>query len=692
MFDFDNVTREVFWNVGLVWFFYVLSALAIGAFALGAYRNACIWLQGWKEKAVVKVSTALSRAVLDGLLNRRIFKGDYVAGLMHLCIMWGFIVLFIGTVLLTIHNDFIPFLFGLRYLVYSLVLDVAGVVMILGVVVALVRRYVIKVRPMHNLLDDGVVLFLLLGVATTGYALEGLRLAALRPPFDDWSPVGAAFGALFGTGGEVARSWHRIVWWTHAIASLGLVIYVPVSKLFHMFASPANIYLASSEAEPVTVEEREKLVGDFSQTEMISLDACTKCNRCENVCPSYAAGEPLSPRAYVLNMKGFARQKYGFRARFDSRAKEAAAALQVGDIIEDDAGWWCTACKACAEACPVLISPMNIIRETRVSMMADGRKVPPTIRDMLRTMSKHNNPWEASGSKRMRWRKELGAKDFSEGDEAEVCYWISCIASEDSRNQEVVKAFVQVLDHAGIDFGHLGKDEACCGEFVKRLGEDGLFEAIVEGNYATFADFGISRLVTTSPHCFHTMNRDYPPLRRKLNVENAPDLEVKHHTAFIAELIEDGRLTFIRRLDKRVTFHDPCFIGRHNGFYDQPRAVLRAIPGVQLVEMGRSRENSFCCGGGGGRMWLESTADQRMAEIRVKEAASAGAEILVTACPFCMSNLQDAVKTAGYAEALEVKDIAEVVAEALQAPSESPDSSQPGSLAEGKETRPTVAG
>lgn len=415
----------------------------------------------------------------------------------------------------------------------------------------------------------------------------------------------------------------------------------------------------------MTVEEREKLAGDFSQAQMISLDACTKCNRCENACPSYAAGEPLTPRGFVLNMKGYAKQKYGFQARFDEKAREAAAGLQVGDVIENDESWWCTTCRACVEVCPVSIRPMDIIKETRVTMMADGRKVPPTVRDMLRTMSKHNNPWESGGSKRFRWRADLGVKDYSQGDEAEICYWISCIASEDLRNQEVVKAFVHVLNHAGIDFAHLGKEEACCGEFVKRLGEDGLFEAIVEGNYGTFAAFGISSLVTTSPHCFHTMNRDYPPLRSKLNIEDAPDLQARHHTEFIAELIKNGKLTFTGHLERRVTFHDPCYIGRHNGLYDQPREVLRSIPGLQLVEMPRSRENSFCCGGGGGRMWLESTSDERMAEIRVKEAADTGADILVTACPFCMSNLHDAVKTAGYADRMEVKDIAELVAEAL---------------------------
>ncbi len=663
--DLEHVTRQVFWNVSLVWLFYTLSALAVLAFATGAYRNVSIWLKGWTGERLKNVSQSLSRVLTDGALNRKIFRGDFAAGIMHLCIMWGFIVLFIGTVLLTIHNDIVPFLFGYTYLIYSFVLDIAGVVMLTGVVLALVRRYVVKARPMHSLLDDGVILALLVVIGITGFTLEGLRLEALKPTVDDWSPIGALFARFLDSGLGGAKAWHGSLWWLHAALSLALVVYIPLSKLFHMFAAPANIYLSAEEPAVVTLEEREKLVGDFNQAQMVSLDACTKCNRCENACPSRASGEPLSPRGFVLNMKGYAKEKYGFRARFDARAKEAAAASQVGDAIEDDAGWWCTTCRACVEQCPVSISPMDVIRETRVSMMAEGRKVPPTIRDMLRTMSKYNNPWESGGSKRAAWRKNLEAKDFSQGDEAEVCYWISCVASGDVRNQEVAKAFISILRHAGVSFAHLGKEEGCCGEFVKRLGEDGLFEAIVEGNFGVFADFGISKMVTTSPHCYHTMKRDYPPLRDKLRIENAPQLEPKHHTEFIAELIAGGKLTFSRRVEKRVTFHDPCYIGRHNGLYEQPRQILRAIPGVEVVEMERSRENSFCCGGGGGRMWLESTGDERMAELRAREAAKTKADILVTACPFCMSNLHDAVKTAGLADVMEVKDIAELVAEAV---------------------------
>lgn len=648
-----------------MWLFYVLSALAIVGFAIGAYRNVSIWLRGRSEDVLVRLSSGFSRLFLDGLLNRRVFRGDATVGLIHISIMWGFIILFLGTVALTIHHDFFPYLFGWRYLLYSLVLDIAGLVMIVGVVGALLRRYVFRLRPMPSLLDDAFVLVALFIIGITGFAIEGLRLAALRPPLNDWSPIGAAFAA-FLTGDEAqSRLLHGVLWWTHAIAALALVVYIPISKLFHMFASPANIYLAVAEPQVLTIGEREKSGGDFSRTQMVSLDACTKCNRCEIACPSHAIGEPLSPRRFVLEMKRLQKAKHGFRARFAGRRNHTFVGDQFDASFEDSAAWWCTMCMACAETCPVSIRPLDIIRERRVTLMTDGREVPPAIRNMLRTMAKYSNPWEASGSKRMRWRSDLNIKDLSSGDQASLCFWIGCIASEDVRNQEVTKAFIQVLRRANVDFGHLGKEEACCGEFIRRLGEDGLFESIVEGNYATFAAFGVSHIVTASPHCFHTMSREYPLTAQRLQIENAPELQIVHHTSFIADLIRAGRLSFARRLDVRVTFHDPCFIGRHNGLYDAPRTVLRAIPGVELVEMDRARANSFCCGGGGGRMWLESTAQERMAEVRVKEAVRTRAKILVTACPFCLSNLSDAVKTTDCADVIEVRDLAEVVATAL---------------------------
>jgi Fe-S oxidoreductase len=285
-------------------------------------------------------------------------------------------------------------------------------------------------------------------------------------------------------------------------------------------------------------------------------------------------------------------------------------------------------------------------------------------------VGKHGNPWEPGGPRHFAWQKDLEVKDFSKGDTADLCYWIGCLASDDERNHEVAKALVRVLNAAEVDFAILGKEETCCGEFARRLGEDGLYEALVEGNYAVFAEFGITNLLTTSPHCFHTMSREYPLIRDKLKVEGSPVLNVRHHTVLLANLLREGALRLNGRVEKTVAYHDPCYLGRHNGIYDEPREVLRAIPGLRLVELPRSREGSFCCGGGGGRMWLESDVERRISELRAQDAALAKVDVLVTACPYCLSNLVDSMKVAGYSDSIEVRDIAELVAEAIPAETE----------------------
>ncbi|TAK35688.1 MAG: 4Fe-4S dicluster domain-containing protein [Chloroflexota bacterium] len=658
------MTRVVFWNIEATGLFYLLSVIAIAVFLVGFYRVARIWRSGWGERRERNVGRSVKRALLDGLLGRRIFRGDVLGGFAHFSLMWGFVLLFIGTVLLTVHHDIVPFLFGTVYLTYSLVLDIAGAFFIVAALLAAFRRFVLRANHVPNRWDDPMMLALLFLIALTGFVIEGLRLSAISHLGMEWSPVGDLFGAKLG-GLVDLTTFHGVVWWIHALAALGLVAYLPYSKLFHMFAAPTHLYLSTVPPGIVTLEEREGLRGELDRTELVSLDACTRCNRCEVVCPSYAAGEPLSPRALVQSMKSFVRRKYAPERQLLAAEELKTNPPKIEEAVARDECWYCTTCVACAEACPIGISAADIARETRVTLVDGGRRVPKTIRDALNNVGKYGNPWEHNGPKHYAWLKTLEAKDLSQGDEAELCYFVGCLASNDERNQAVARALVKVLNTAGVDFGILGKEESCCGEFARRLGEDGLFEALVEGNYGAFKDLGVSRLVSTSPHCFHTMRNEYPVMAEKLKIEAAPSLEVRHHTTLLADLLRGGALRFNGRIEKTAAYHDPCYLGRHNGIYDDPRAVLRAIPGLRLVEMARSRSGSFCCGGGGGRMWLESDVEHRISELRVQDAAQAGAELLVTACPYCLSNLTDSMKVAGYGDRIEVRDIVELVAEVI---------------------------
>jgi Fe-S oxidoreductase/nitrate reductase gamma subunit len=659
------MTREVFWNIGFhgQLLFYILSGLSILIFAAGTLRLLAVWRSAGRSQRRLDLASGLRRVGIDGLLGRGIFRGDILGGSAHFAMMWGWILLFVGTVLLTVHHDILPFLFGQVYLVYSLVLDLAGAFFIVAILALTFRRFALKTHGVHNRWDDPLYLALLFAIAVTGFLAEGMRLSSSGTVGMEWSPVGDFVATVFGADRLSSASVHVVVWWIHALAALGLVAYLPYSKLFHMVASPVNLALTTSPPPVLTLDEREKLKGPLDTAELVSLDACTRCNRCEWVCPSYAAGEALSPRELVLQTKGFSHRAYAID---HARWRDQYSPASLEEAAQSAGAWWCTTCLACADICPVAISAADIARESRALMIENGSKnVPKSIRDMLNLVSRHGNPWEPRGARHFAWLAKLDVKDFASGDEAPLCLYTNHLSGGDERNHEATAAFVRVLKSAGVDFAVLGKDEPFYGEEVRRVGEDGLFESLVEGCYQTFQDYGVSRVVTMSPHSFHSFQNEYPQLKRKLKLDDAPDIQPSHHATTLAGLLESGALKLSGRVAKRVAYHDPCYLGRHNGIYDDPRKVLGAIPGVELVELTRSRRDSFCCGGGGGRMWLESETETRMSELRARHAGEAGVDVLVTACPYCLSNLADGMKVAGLGDRIEVLDLAELVEMAL---------------------------
>ena len=320
--------------------------------------------------------------------------------------------------------------------------------------------------------------------------------------------------------------------------------------------------------------------------------------------------------------------------------------------------WDCTTCNTCTARCPKDLNPMEIIIGMRSALVESGR-VPSTVKVALQSVFNQGNPLTFARSDRAAWVGDQPVKRFADvGEEADFLYFVGCSPSYDPRIHPTTRTLVEVFDRAGLSFGILGNEEQCCGSEVRRMGEAGLFEMLTEDNLAQFEELGIHRLVTVSPHCYNVFKNDYP--------QNGWKLEVQHYTELVADLIENGKLTFSGRLDKVVTYHDPCYLGKHNGIFDPPRAILRSIPGLELVEMDRSRERSLCCEGGGGRMWLEGTnREEKLAGRRVQEAVETGAQILATACPFCVLTLEEAVKLAGLEERIQVKEIMELVAEVL---------------------------
>ena len=653
--------RPFFWNIPLVWLFYLLSFLALLSLGLGLALHLFRWAAGHRDETYKDLS--LKSLIVDAALGRRIWRDDPLAGLAHLGLMWGFAVLFAGTLLLGVHEYIWPLLQGRLYLIYALVLDLSGLVFLLGVVLAAGRRYVWRKGLMTATFEDALVLALLFGVGLTGFLVEGARLAQNPGPELAWSPAGALLAKLWAEPSPATLACYQALWWLHALLGLGLVGLFVYLKLFHALAAPLNLAWADRPRPVLTIDQREQDLPEFSLGHLVAFDACTQCNRCELACPSTAAREGLSPRDYVLRGRKYARLKYSRLNRLSWYAGRAARLLKQDSFPEPDLAWLCTTCRACAEVCPVLIEPVSIIGHLRTAIVEEGREVPLLLTKALEGVQKYQNPWLKPRPRPAAWTEGLDLKTAGDG-QAEWLYFAGCTVPFDERLVGMVRAGIGLLAGGGADLGALGPDEPCCGDMPRRAGEDGLFEVMVEQNLELFSEMGIRKIVTASPHCAETLKNGYPAMAAALGLE-APDLEVRHYTELAAGLVLEGKIRFSRRVDKRVTFHDPCYLGRHLGIYQAPRDILGRIPGVTMVEMERCREKSFCCGGGGGRMWHEVRGETSMAEIRAQEAARTGAEVLVTACPYCLSMLADAVKTADLQGRLEVMDLMELAALAV---------------------------
>jgi Fe-S oxidoreductase/nitrate reductase gamma subunit len=663
--------REIFWKIDEAWLFYVLAGLALCVFLIGVAAHLSVWLKSVPKGNIAFSGQALKRTMWDVFLGLRVLKGEVLAGVMHSFIFWGFIILTLGTMLLLIHEHLYPILVGKSHLAFELSMEIGGLILLVGVGWALVRRYVQRVSRLEHRAEDAIVPVWLLVVVVSGFVLEGVRLASQQPPWDHWSFAGAWIAGLVSN--STAQSTYPYLWWGHALLSLGFIAVIPFTKLFHVLGAPAAYYLhhsaeGSTEAYPSSLEpleaplnpgetplNGEEGVLDFGEaplsiSEVAFYDACMRCGRCVQACPSTGAGEPFVPRDFIQVTLHDLWQEHS----------------PVGDIrfltkdppIDNNVPWYCTTCAACLEVCPVYGATFEAVSKKRTKLVLEGTGVPDLMNQTLERLFNYENPWVASKRERALWAKglDIPALKRAEG-EVELCYFVGCTTSFDARAQEIAKSFSTLLKHAGVSFGFLGDKEPCCGDIARVVGEVGLFQEKMENCSALFDDYGIREVVTSSPHCFHTFLNEYPQKH----------FGVRHYAQVLKELIADGRLKFEKPVNATVTYHDPCYLGRHNRIFEEPREVIRSIPGIKLIEMRNHGPESLCCGGGGGRMWQgpQLRGEARMGEIRIKEAHETGAEILVTACPLCLIMLEDALKTLGLDGKLRVLDLNELVLKSL---------------------------
>jgi len=636
----------MFWQIENVWIFYVLAGLATGLFLAGVVAYVTVWKKSSGSLEIPFSKEALKRMTLDVFLGRRVLQGDIAAGLMHLLIFWGFLSLFIGTSLLAAHHYIFTFLEGRAHLIFSFGLDVGGLMLLTGIIWALIRRYLQRVPRLERRLEDAVVPLWLLLAAFSGFILEGLRLAVEQPPWGVWSFVGWCLSGLFLHVG--AEGLYPYFWWGHTLICLGFIAVIPYTKLFHIMGAPAGIYIES--ASKPTVLSMEEDADEFMLGDAIFFDGCMRCGRCVEACPSVGAGEPFAPRDFVQATRQALWQEHFPLGdiRFMGRKEESKV---------DENLWYCTTCRACLEVCPVYGAAFEVVSKKRVLAVEEGTQIPKLLNQTLEKLFKYNNPWESSKRKRGAWADGLELIDLTKrGVEADLCYFVGCSTSLDDTAQVIARSFSKVLQLAGVNFGILGKKEPCCGDIARRVGELGLFEEQREGSEELFGKYGITEVVTSSPHCFHTFKNEYP---------EAP-FRARHYTQVLRELMAKGKLRFKKGVEATVTYHDPCYLGRYNRIFDEPREIIRAIPGIRLIEMTNHRADSLCCGGGGGRMWQDLQGEVKMSEVRIREAEATGAEILITACPLCLIMLEDARKAAGLKEPFQVMDLNELVLQALE--------------------------
>ncbi|HUK75922.1 MAG TPA: (Fe-S)-binding protein, partial [Nitrososphaerales archaeon] len=498
-------------------------------------------------------------------------------------------------------------------------------------------------------------------IGVSGFLIEALRLVIQSPPWSGISWVGDGLSVLLsaaGIGQGNAPQFYQFFWFAHMFSVMFLIAATPYTKLIHVFTSGANVAVAPVksmgkletpfslqamlESGQVDVPKPVKSSRDFPPLKLLALDACTNCGRCQEVCPAYASGRDLSPRLVVQDLSKT------LRADGSPDVFESA-------VIRETELWACTMCNACVSVCPVFIDQVDYIAEFRRTLVSESR-LDPKKKMFLDNVARNGNPFGLPQNDRQSWLLELGVPTLKEKPNADYLYWIGCQSSYDPRSKNVTKAMVRLLKTAGVDFAVLGNEEVCTGEPVRRMGEEGRYQELVMKNMETFTNYGVKKVIVHCAHCFNTFRNEYPEFGAKF--------EVIHHTELIARLISEGKLR-PGKLQGKVTFHDPCNVGRINGIIDEPRQALESVGGLELVEMERTKMKSFCCGGGGANVWYEVPEKKKVGVIRVEEAQATGARTIAVGCPFCITMFNDAAKALGD-DTLGVKDLAEIVMESIE--------------------------
>jgi len=694
----QDAHREVFGNVSLPLeiLHYVLSVAAVIILAYGIYRRFNIWRMGKIEGregacqpglkgALQDISLLLDAKsvmgsylkrvlgfILDGFLQRKPLRELY-PGFMHICIFWGIGILLIGALVdatdhyltLFIHPA-LHFNQGIFYIGFSVFLEVISLLFVLGLLLAIFRRYVQRPSRLDNKPEDALVLFLLLFIGVSGFFLEALGQLIDQPAWGQWSFVGYGIAALLP---ESLKSAYVPTWVLHQFSALAFIAIIPYTRLLHIVTTSMGLYLKPVDepkgalSTPFNLQEMmeseedvEFKLGadqleDFTFSQLVSLDSCTRCGRCQDNCPAHLSERPLSPKEIIQDLKTHMLEK----AKAVRTGGEAKAIHE--ETIKAESLWSCTTCRNCIEQCPAGVQHIPFIIDLRRSLVGEA-KIDQLQRSALMNTTNNYNPWGIAFADRAAWCADLNLPRAGQGD-FEYLYFVGCAGSYDQRAQKIAGSMVKILRAAGVKFAVLGEKEKCCGEWVRRLGDEGLFQQLAMENVEVLNAAGVKKIITACPHCFTTLKDEYSDF--------GGTYEVLHQSQLISQFLASGRIKLKKGLDLRVAYHDSCYLGRYHGIYQEPRNIIKALPQAKLIEIERNHDKSFCCGAGGGGFWAEFEVGRKPNEVRLEQAVAADPGMVATACPYCLTMFEDALKVKDLEGKILTKDITELVAEHLEA-------------------------
>lgn len=654
----------------------ILIIAAFGFFFYNIYNLVKILRLGKYEPRFDNIGERIKRVLIYVFGQKRLVTNYKFAGIEHFMIFWGFVIITIGTIEILIGGVFPGFKLipGPAHKVYEFVLDIVQTLVVVAIIMGIINRTTIANRREVNGLDAVVILGLIFGLMVTalGAMATNVAMGAVEP---GWLPVSSTLSGVFfsGMSNSGLMYSHEFFWWFHVLIVLGFLNYLPYSKHSHVFTAIPNVFFQNLQPrgalKPIDFENVPEDVDhfgagkiqDFTWKDILDAYTCTECGRCTDNCPAWHTEKPLSPREIVVKLRHYASSEGKELLNGNSSNGKEAQTIPGPEWVTEEELWACTSCNACVEQCPLFIDQMGKIMEMRRFLTLEGRLTGPAAKT-LQKLQTQGNPWGFSEGDRAKWVSGyegvnvIGENGIEDASAFDYIYWMGCYGGYDPRGQKIAQSIVSLLTQAGVNFAVVGPMETCTGDPARRLGEEALYQMLATQNIETLNGLKVKKVIANCPHCFNTIKNEYPQF--------GGNYEVINHTQLLNDLVKQGRLKPTKEINKDVAYHDPCYLGRYNRVFDEPRELLQSIPGLRLIELDRRREKSFCCGAGGGKIWMEEDAP-RVNWNRFEEVESKNPDTLAVACYFCDTMFEDASKHAGN-DKIEIKDISVILRESVE--------------------------